>query len=244
MKRPALAVRRSDGGVWTTSGGLGWTNPYDERVWKYNVDIAEAAARAGFDEIMFDYVRFPSDGDLAAMVFNHQVKEPKAETIVRFVNTPATGCTRSACESPQRCSGSAATRDLGIGQRPRKLGSYLDAIYPMVYPSHYSPGRVQHRQSGRRIPAGRLRSRFETSARSFAAGRRRLFPGSRTSRSSTPTRWPRSRPRWTQPGGRSRPATCSGTRRASTPTAPWRRRSSNLPQVYAQAPPRTCGNCG
>jgi hypothetical protein len=140
VKRPALAVRRSDGGVWTTSGGLGWTNPYDERVWKYNVDIAEAAARAGFDEIMFDYVRFPSDGDLAAMVFNHQVKEPKAETIVRFVKYARDRLHPLGVRVSAAVFGLSATRDLGIGQRPRKLGSYLDAIYPMVYPSHYTPG--------------------------------------------------------------------------------------------------------
>jgi hypothetical protein len=140
VKRPAMAVRRSDGGVWTTSGGLGWTNPYDERVWKYNVDIAEAAARAGFDEIMFDYVRFPSDGDLAAMVFNHQVKEPKAETIVRFVKYARDRLHPLGVRVSAAVFGLSATRDLGIGQRPRKLGSYLDAIYPMVYPSHYTPG--------------------------------------------------------------------------------------------------------
>ena len=52
------------GGVWTNSAGLAWTNPHNKRVWKYNVDIAVAAAKAGFDEIMFDYVRFPTDGDL------------------------------------------------------------------------------------------------------------------------------------------------------------------------------------
>ena len=65
---PELAIESRGGGIWTNSQGLGWTNPYDERVWKYNVDIAAAAARAGFDEIMFDYVRFPSDGDLADIV--------------------------------------------------------------------------------------------------------------------------------------------------------------------------------
>ncbi len=140
VKRPAMAVRRSDGGVWTTSGGLGWTNPYDERVWKYNVDIAEAAARAGFDEIMFDYVRFPSDGDLAAMVFNHQVKEPKAETVVRFVKYARDRLHPLGVRVSAAVFGLSATRDLGIGQRPRKLGRYLDAIYPMVYPSHYTPG--------------------------------------------------------------------------------------------------------
>jgi hypothetical protein len=140
VKRPAMAVRRSDGGVWTTSGGLGWTNPYDERVWKYNVDIAEAAARAGFDEIMFDYVRFPSDGDLAAMVFNHEVKEPKAETVVRFVKYARDRLHPLGVRVSAAVFGLSATRDLGIGQRPRKLGRYLDAIYPMVYPSHYTPG--------------------------------------------------------------------------------------------------------
>jgi hypothetical protein len=62
--RPELAVRRSDGSVWQDSAGLGWTNPYDKRVWNYNIAVAAAAARNGFDEIMFDYVRFPSDGDV------------------------------------------------------------------------------------------------------------------------------------------------------------------------------------
>ncbi|HEY3069715.1 MAG TPA: putative glycoside hydrolase, partial [Gaiellaceae bacterium] len=61
-KRPRLAIRTRDGGVWHTAGGLGWANPYDHRVWKYAVDLGAAAAHAGFDEIQFDYVRFPTDG--------------------------------------------------------------------------------------------------------------------------------------------------------------------------------------
>src|SRR5215218_4198251 len=63
-KRPQLAIQTREGGVWRNSAGLGWVNPYDERVWKYNVDIAVAAAKAGFDEIQFDYIRFPTDGDV------------------------------------------------------------------------------------------------------------------------------------------------------------------------------------
>jgi hypothetical protein len=139
-KRPAFAIRRTGGGVWTTSAGLGWTNPYDERVWKYNVDVAEAAARAGFDEIMFDYVRFPSDGDLSAMVFKHEVQEPKGETMARFVKYARDRLHPLGVRVSAAVFGLAATRDLGIGQRPRKLSRYLDAIYPMVYPSHYTPG--------------------------------------------------------------------------------------------------------
>src|SRR5438132_1670691 len=54
-KRPDLAIHNSDGSLWQNSAGLGWTNPYDRRVWRYDVDIAAAAATAGFDEIQFDY---------------------------------------------------------------------------------------------------------------------------------------------------------------------------------------------
>src|SRR6478752_1874010 len=44
-QRPDLAIRRSDGARWLNNAGLGWTNPYDLRVWKYNVDLAVAAAK-------------------------------------------------------------------------------------------------------------------------------------------------------------------------------------------------------
>jgi hypothetical protein len=63
QQRPGLALHGADGSLWKTSGGLGWTNEYDKRVWDYVVSLGEAAARAGFDEIQFDYVRL-SDGDL------------------------------------------------------------------------------------------------------------------------------------------------------------------------------------
>ena len=69
-----MAIQRRGGGIWTNSIGLGWSNPYDKKVWDYNVDIAEAAARAGFDEIMFDYIRFPTDGDLSSAVFPGKVE--------------------------------------------------------------------------------------------------------------------------------------------------------------------------
>ena len=59
-ERPKLAVQSSAGGIWTNYGGLGWSNQYDERVWEYNVDIPEAAARAGLGEIMVGSVRLPA----------------------------------------------------------------------------------------------------------------------------------------------------------------------------------------
>src|SRR5438034_267972 len=82
--RPDLAIKRTDGSIWRTPAGLGWANPYDRRVWKYDVDVAAAAARAGFDEIQFDYVRFPSDGDLSSIVYPGKRAEPKGVTIAGF----------------------------------------------------------------------------------------------------------------------------------------------------------------
>jgi hypothetical protein len=138
--RPDLAIRTPEGGVWTTSSGLGWANPYDERVWKYNVDVAEAAVKAGFDEIMFDYVRFPTDGDVSRAVFAHRKAEPKAATIAHFLKYARDRLEPLGARISAAVFGLSAARDMGIGQRPRRLARHLDAIYPMVYPSHYGAG--------------------------------------------------------------------------------------------------------
>jgi hypothetical protein len=83
--RPDLALLNPDGSRWLNAGGLGWVNPYDQRVWRYVVGVGKAAAEAGFDEIQFDYVRFPTDGDVSQIIFRHKVKEAKGTTIARFL---------------------------------------------------------------------------------------------------------------------------------------------------------------
>ena len=139
-ERPQLAIQRRGGGVWTNAGGLGWSNPYDERVWDYNVDIAEAAARAGFDEIMFDYVRFPTDGDIESAVFPGKTQERKGVVVASFLEYARERLSPLGVRVSAAVFGLAATRDLGIGQRPKLLAPHLDAIYPMVYPSHFGSG--------------------------------------------------------------------------------------------------------
>jgi hypothetical protein len=138
--RPDLAIRTPGGGVWTNHAGLGWTNPYDKRVWDYNLRIAQAAAKAGFDEIQFDYVRFPSDGDIENAIFPGKKDEAMAVTIARFVHYATTRLRPLGVRVSVDVFGLSATRDLGIGQSPRRLAKIVDAIYPMVYPSHYGPG--------------------------------------------------------------------------------------------------------
>jgi hypothetical protein len=138
--RRDLAIQRADGSVWTSAAGLGWTNPYDRRVWDYNVSIAEVAARSGFDEIQFDYVRFPSDGDLSSARFPRKTSTPMGWVIPQFVQYASIRLKPYGVRVSADVFGLSATRDLGIGQIPRRISRYLDAVYPMTYPSHYTSG--------------------------------------------------------------------------------------------------------
>ncbi len=139
-KRPALAIRNADGTLWHNNAGLGWTNPYDRRVWAYNLNVAVTAAKAGFDEIQFDYVRFPSDGDLTQIRYPGPHPQAMRWTIPAFVQYAAQRLHPLGVKVSVDVFGLSATRDLGIGQLPRRVSSYADAVYPMVYPSHYNPG--------------------------------------------------------------------------------------------------------
>jgi hypothetical protein len=137
---PWSAIRRIDGSRWLNNGGLGWTNPYDRRVWKYNVDVAEQAAKLGFDEIQFDYVRFPSDGDISQIRYPGKHAQPMGWTIPMFLKYARSRLQPLGVRISVDVFGLSATRDLGIGQFPRRIAPFVDAIYPMVYPSHYVSG--------------------------------------------------------------------------------------------------------
>ena len=137
---PGYALHNADGSVWHTSAGLGWTNMYDTRVWKYVTDLGEAAAKAGFDEIQFDYVRFPTDGDLSSAVFPGKTKQSKTRVITSFLEYASKRLKPLGVRVSADVFGLSATRNMGIGQRPNRIAPYLDAIYPMVYPSHFGAG--------------------------------------------------------------------------------------------------------
>ncbi len=139
-KAPALAVRRSDGSIWHTNGGLGWLNPYDRRAWAYDVGVAAAAARAGFDEIQFDYVRFPSDGDISIIRYPGKHPQPMNQTVPAYLRYAVKRLHPLGVRVSADVFGLSATHELGIGQHPRTVGKIVDTLYPMVYPSHYRAG--------------------------------------------------------------------------------------------------------
>jgi len=142
LGRPDLAARGGDGSVWRDAAGLGWTNPYDRRVWKYNVDIAVAAARAGFDEILFDYVRFPSDGDVDSAVFRNPRSIAKRDAVPSFLRYASSRLRPLGTRVSAAVFGLSAARDLGIGQLPRRMAPHLDHVYPMTYPSLFGQGEL------------------------------------------------------------------------------------------------------
>jgi hypothetical protein len=140
--RPDMAIRTSGGSVWRDAAGLGWTNPYDKRVWEYNVDIAVAAAKAGFDEIMFDYVRFPSDGDVDGAVYRNERTLAKREAVPAFLRYARNRLDPFGVRISAAVFGLSGARDLGIGQLPRKMALYLDTVYAMTYPSLFGAGEL------------------------------------------------------------------------------------------------------
>jgi hypothetical protein len=137
---PELAIQRSDGSLWHTNGGLAWLNPYSRKAWRYDVDVAVAAAKAGFDEIQFDYVRFPSDGDISIMRFPGAHPQPKNATVPAFLRYARSRIHPLGVRISADVFGLSASHDLGIGQQPRAIGRIVDALYPMTYPSHYNGG--------------------------------------------------------------------------------------------------------
>jgi hypothetical protein len=137
---PQHAIRTTSGGIWTNAQGLGWTNEYDPFVWNYIKSLSVAAAKMGFDEIQYDYVRFPTDGDVSNALWPHKVNETYNNTIYRFLKTMRAAIHPLGVNISANVFGLSAHEDLHIGQDPTKIGPLLDAISPMAYPSHYGPG--------------------------------------------------------------------------------------------------------
>lgn len=140
---PQLSFVNSDGTVWKNKGGDSFVNPYNEDVWKYNVDIAKEAAKLGFKEIQFDYVRFPEGFEKRADSLKYtKNNKPRVEIIADFVKYAKTELAPLGVRVSVDIFGYAASVPAaeGIGQDFVKISKYVDVISPMVYPSHYSTG--------------------------------------------------------------------------------------------------------
>ncbi|BCG01227.1 hypothetical protein PPGU19_057950 [Paraburkholderia sp. PGU19] len=137
---PEWAVRDAQGNIWRDREKLQWVDPFRREVWKHNLDVAEEAARLGFDEIQFDYVRFP---DAAGLTFSEpNTRANRTAAIAGFLQAAR------ARLAPYNVFVSADIfgyvcwnlDDTAIGQQLETLGAPLDYISPMLYPSGFTWG--------------------------------------------------------------------------------------------------------
>ncbi len=143
-KNPDRAVKHKDGGLWKEEkkdAEITWLNPYDKRNWNYVLDIAKEAAGKGFDEIQFDYVRFPN-GDRSKMDFGAEgfVKHEVINEFLAFVRKEMPNTTLSADIFGIVCVSPEDTED--IGQYLELIGKDMDYISPMTYPALYARGQI------------------------------------------------------------------------------------------------------
>jgi hypothetical protein len=148
--RPYLAVKNKAGTlVWKDRKGISWIDPGSREYWDYIVAVAEEARKIGFDEVNFDYIRFPSDGNMQDISYPWSSTTPKAVVMKSFFSylhdklVPA-----GVASSSDRLKISAdlfgmtttMKDDMGIGQIFTDALPYFDYVSPMIYPSHYYPG--------------------------------------------------------------------------------------------------------
>ncbi|MFN0117409.1 MAG: putative glycoside hydrolase [Elusimicrobiota bacterium] len=129
--------------IWVDRKGSAWADPYDKNVWNYNIAIAEKAVALGFQEIQFDYIRFPSDGPTKQCVYSKpHSKANSIDALAQFLE--ATHKRMKALNTPFSIDVFGLTGsyddDMGIGQKMDRMISHVDIISPMMYPSHYYPG--------------------------------------------------------------------------------------------------------
>jgi hypothetical protein len=140
---PQWTIRTADGAPWRDKKGLTWVNPYDRALWEYDFRVAEEAARMGFGEIQFDYIRFPEPyKSLPTQVFPGAGDRRKPEVLAEFLRTARTRLDKYGVRTTADIFGmvTSVSGPLEVGQQWEQLAPRTDALLPMVYPSHYPPG--------------------------------------------------------------------------------------------------------
>ncbi|MFN2555283.1 MAG: putative glycoside hydrolase [Nitriliruptorales bacterium] len=143
--KPELAIRTAGGGVWRDRKGMAWLDANNPATWEYLLDVSREAAAMGFLEIQFDYVRFPTDGNVATTVYaNGGGVDPAA--IRGFLAHAREELHKAGVRTSADIFG-LTTYKLqgqgdgdGTGQRFEDVISEVDYVSPMVYPSHYYAG--------------------------------------------------------------------------------------------------------
>jgi hypothetical protein len=143
--KPQWAVKAKGGGVFRDREKLRWVDPFQREVWDYNIAIAKAAAEAGFDEIQFDYVRFPDNRGTGFLKPANE--DSRTEAITGFLEAAHQALVPYNVMVAADIFGYVLwnTNDTDIGQKIDRALNAVDLVCPMLYPSGYQFGIPNYR---------------------------------------------------------------------------------------------------
>lgn len=151
---PSLAIRSARTGTpWSAGNREIWCDPTNRTVQEYNLELAGEMARFGFDEVQFDYIRFPTGGDISDARFAcHSGQKSREEIITQFLDQAHREVKKHGAFLSIDIFGVVAWgKDVDIrktGQRIELLSSHCDVISPMLYPSHFNDDFDGYRHPG------------------------------------------------------------------------------------------------
>jgi hypothetical protein len=128
-----------------------WTSPYDRTNWYYNIELSKEAADLGFNEILFDYVRFPDQvrrlDSKSLLDYKNIYNETKPEVIQRFLKYAHDELSKKEVYVAASIFGQIGISDTdeAIGQHWETLSVVADYLNPMSYPSHFAPGTFNYK---------------------------------------------------------------------------------------------------
>ncbi len=142
-RKPEWAIKSKKGGLWRDKNNLAWVDPTNKEVWAYVASVAKEAGRLGFDEINFDYIRFPTDGPMGDIVYTNG-NSKRYEVVEKFFKYLSHEMQDEPVYISADLFGLTTEKkgedDMRIGQRLDDAVLYFDYVMPMVYPSHYPTG--------------------------------------------------------------------------------------------------------
>lgn len=138
-KHPEYAVKTKEGEVWHDYKGVSWLDAGTKPVWDYIISVGDEAYADGFDELNFDYIRFPSDGNMKDIAYPNSEGRVKSEVLKEFFSYIGESFHQKNIPISADLFGLTTSNrdDLGIGQVLEDALANFDYVSPMVYPSHY-----------------------------------------------------------------------------------------------------------
>ena len=143
--KPELAIRTKGGGIYTDREKLRWVDPFSREVWNYNIAIAKIVAELGFDEVQFDYMRFP---DTQKGVYSQKsTEDSRTQAITGFLKTAHQALTPYNVLVGADIFGYVLwnSNDTDVGQKINAIIDTVDVVSPMLYPSGYHLGIPKYR---------------------------------------------------------------------------------------------------